>query len=257
VEHVEGSGWKDFDVEEKLATAVSQQSCVVIGDGDAAAREQVVHVLEGMGFDVRQASTGVEALRLVRSDRPSAVLLDVALPEISGYQVCHMLRGEYGSALPILLLSSNRVESYDKTAGLLLGATDYLAKPFSPDELLARLTAHMRQSTAGKRNGSDGDMLTPSELRVLRMLASGVHTKVIARDLAITPKTVSVHIQNAMKKLEVPTRTQAVARAHQLGLVNGHGANVNGNGNHDEVHAHVAERPAPRRRRREPQRPAA
>ena len=257
MEHVEGSGWKDFDVEEKLVTAVSQQSCVVIGDGDAAAREQVVHVLEGMGFDVRQACTGVEALRLVRSDRPSAVLLDVALPEISGYQVCHMLRGEYGSALPILLLSSNRVESYDKTAGLLLGATDYLAKPFSPDELLARLTAHMRQSTAGKRNGSDGDMLTPSELRVLRMLASGVHTKVIARDLAITPKTVSVHIQNAMKKLDVPTRTQAVARAHQLGLVNGHGANVNGNGNHDEVHAHVAERPAPRRRRREPQRPAA
>jgi DNA-binding NarL/FixJ family response regulator len=257
VEHVEGSSWKDFDVEEKLATAVSQQSCVVIGDGDAAAREQIVHILEGMGFDVRQAGTGVEALRLVRSGRPSAVLLDVALPEISGYQVCHMLRSEYGSELPILLLSSNRVESYDKTAGLLLGATDYLAKPFSPDELLARLKAHMRQSIARKPNGSDGDMLTPSELRVLRMLASGVHTKVIARELAITPKTVSVHIQNAMKKLEVPTRTQAVARAHQLGLVNGHAANGNGNGSHDEVHAHVAERPPPRRRQREPQRPAA
>jgi len=246
-------------VEEKLATAVSQQTCVVIGDGDATAREQVVHVLEGMGFDVRQACTGVEVLRLVRSGRPGAVLLDVALPEVSGYQVCHMLRSEYGSELPILLLSSNRVESYDKTAGLLLGATDYLAKPFSPDELLARLKAHMRQSIARKPNGNDGDTLTPSELRVLRMLASGVHTKVIARDLAITPKTVSVHIQNAMKKLEVPTRTQAVARAHQLGLVNGHAVNGNGNGNgsHDEVHAHVAERPAPRRRRREPQRPAA
>ena len=181
-------------------TAVSPQSCVVIGDSDAAAREQVVHVLEGMGFDVRQAGTGVEALRLVRSGRPSAVLLDVALPEISGYQVCHMLRGEYGSDLPIVLLSSNRVESYDKTAGLLLGATDYLEKPFSPDELLARLKAHMRPSAAQKRNGSDGDTLTPSELRVLRMLASGVHTKVIAHELAITPKTVSVHIQNAMKK---------------------------------------------------------
>ena len=70
-------------------------------------------------------------------------------------------------------------------------------------------------------------------------------------------KTVSVHIQNAMKKLEVPTRTQAVARAHQLGLVNGHGANGNGNRNHDEVRAHIAERPARPRRHREPQRPAA
>lgn len=238
-------------------TAVSQQTCVVIGDGDAGAREQMVHILEGMGFDVRQADTGVEALSLVRSSRPSAVLLDVALPEISGYQVCHMLRGEYGSELPIVLLSSNRVESYDKTAGLLLGATDYLAKPFSPDELLARLKAHMRPAAAQKSNGNEGDSLTPSELRVLRMLASGVHTKVIAHELAITPKTVSVHIQNAMKKLEVPTRTQAVARAHQLGLVNSHGANGNGNGNHDEVHAHIVERPARPRRHREPQRPAA
>jgi DNA-binding NarL/FixJ family response regulator len=244
-------------------TAVSEQSCVVIGDGDPSAREEIVDVLEGMGFDVRQADTGVEALRLVRSGRPSAVLLDVALPEISGYQVCHMLRGEYGSELPIVLLSSNRVESYDKTAGLLLGATDYLEKPFSPDELLARLKAHMRQSDARTPSGNDGDTLTPSELRVLRMLASGVHTKAIARDLAITPKTVSVHIQNAMKKLEVHTRTQAVARAHQLGLVNGHDGNGNGNGNHhgnhDDVHAHIAERPARARRHRsrEPQRPAA
>lgn len=230
------------------------EGCVVIGDADAAARAPIVRVLEGMGFDVRQAETGTEALRLVRSGRPGAVLLDVALPEISGYQVCHMLRNEYGSELPILLLSSNRVESYDKTAGLLLGATDYLAKPFSPDELLARLKAHTRQSAATTPNGNSGESLTPSELRVLRLLASGVHTKVIAAQLAITPKTVSMHIQNAMKKLEVHTRAQAVARAHQLGLVNGHAGSGNGNGNGD-VHAHVAERLP--RRRREPQRPAA
>ena len=220
---------------------------MVIGDADPEARAPLTRVLEGMGFDVREAETGPETLRLVRSQRPGAVLLDVALPEISGYQVLHTLRGEYGTDLPIVLLSANRHESYDKAAGLLLGATDYVAKPCAPDELLARLTAHMRPTAEPRVEGVDGETLTPSELRVLRLLASGEPTKSIAARLAITPKTVSMHIQNAMRKLGVHTRTQAVARAHQLGLVNG-----NGNG---DFGAHALERPV--RRPREPQRPVA
>lgn len=68
--------------------------------------------------------------------------------------------------------------------------------------------------------------LTPCELRVLRLLASGMHTKAIAIELSITPKTVSMHIQNAMRKLGVHTRTQAVALAHQLGLVNASGSGL-------------------------------
>ena len=148
------------------------------------------------------------------------MLLDVALPGISGYQVCQMLRSEYGVELPILLLSADRTEPHDLAAGLLLGADDYIAKPFEPSELLARVTAHTRASQPAAA-GSRAANLTPSELRVLCLLADGMHTKTIAAELSIAPKTVGMHINNAMKKLGVHTRTQAVALAHQLGLVDG------------------------------------
>jgi DNA-binding NarL/FixJ family response regulator len=192
--------------------------CVVVADPDARQLTTMSRLLRRIGFDVIEATTGPEALELARSMRPAAVLLEVALPEISGYQVCKMLRDEYGPDLPILLLSVDRLEPYDRAAGLLLGADDLCAKPFAPDLLLARIKRNMRP--AAETSGSElMPRLTPSELRVLRLLAAGVHTKVIAIELSITPKTVSMHINNAMKKLDVHTRTQAVALAHQLRLI--------------------------------------
>jgi DNA-binding NarL/FixJ family response regulator len=194
--------------------------CVVVADPDARQRTAMSRLLRRIGFDVIEATTGPEALEVVRSMRPVAVLLEVALPEICGYQVCKMLRDEYGPDLPILLLSADRLESYDKAAGLLLGADDQCAKPFAPDALLSRLKRDMRPASEALTNrGELASRLTPSELRVLRLLAAGVHTKVIAVELSITPKTVSMHVQNTMKKLDVHTRTQAVALAHQLRLI--------------------------------------
>ena len=105
---------------------------VVVGDADAKARALTARLVERLGFEACEAATGEEALELVRAVRPAAVLLDVALPGISGYQVCQMLRGEYGAELPILLLSEDRTEPHDLAAGLLLGADDYIAKPFEP-----------------------------------------------------------------------------------------------------------------------------
>jgi DNA-binding NarL/FixJ family response regulator len=193
---------------------------VVLGDGDPATRARVADLLRSVGFDVREAEKGTEALQLARTARPTVVLLDVALPENSGYQVCHILRSEFGPALPILLFSADRLEPHDKAAGLLLGADDYFAKPLASEELLARVQAHARHATPMPADGA-AVTLTPSELRVLRLLAGGQHTKGIASELAISPKTVSMHIHNAMKKLEVHSRTQAVALAHRLGLVDG------------------------------------
>jgi two-component system nitrate/nitrite response regulator NarL len=205
------------------AERARQIGCVIVADADAKARTAAAGLLRRVGFDVREVGTGTEALEVARSVRPVAVLLDVALPEISGYQVCHILRGEYGAGLPILLLSAGRLKSHDRAAGLLLGADEYLSKPFLPDELLARIKSHRPASRAQATNGngeqSVAAKLTPSELRVLRLLAGGAHTKSIATELSIAPKTVSMHIQNAMGKLGVHTRTQAVVLAHQLGLV--------------------------------------
>lgn len=76
------------------------------------------------------------------------VVLDVNIPGISGYEICRRLRDEFGPALPILFLSGERTESFDKVAGLLVGGDDYLVKPFSPDELVARV-----QKLAGRAQG--------------------------------------------------------------------------------------------------------
>jgi DNA-binding NarL/FixJ family response regulator len=195
---------------------------VVLADPDAGHRVATSRLLQRIGFDVLEATTGTEALELARSTRPAAVLLEVALPQISGYQVCKMLRDEYGPDLPILLLSTDRLEQYDRAAGLLLGADDYCAKPFAPDALLASINRHTRPAAGAVTSGEVTPRLTPSELRVLRLLAEGVHTKVIAVELSITPKTVAMHVQNTMKKLGVHTRTQAVALAYQLRLIDSH-----------------------------------
>jgi DNA-binding NarL/FixJ family response regulator len=191
---------------------------VVVGDADARARGMTARLVERLGFETCEAATGEMALELSRTRRPAAVLLDVALPGISGYQVCQMLREEYGAELPILLLSKDRTEPHDRAAGLLLGADDYIAKPYEPSELMARVTAHTRASLSTVNRGRAAN-LTPSEHRVLCLLAEGVDTKTIAAKLSITPKTVATHINNAMQKLDVHTRAQAVALAHQLGLV--------------------------------------
>ena len=195
---------------------------VVVGEPDPDARDLIVRLLSVTGHEVHPVATGTEALEATRELRPEAVLLEVALPEISGYQVCHMLRNEHGDGLSILLLSSTRTEPFDLAAGLLLGANDYIAKPFSPDELVARVLAH----THGRANHHSGRAallaaLTPSEQRVLRLLAEGMSTKGIAAELSITTKTVGMHIHNAMKKLDVHSRSQAVALAHRLGVVDG------------------------------------
>jgi DNA-binding NarL/FixJ family response regulator len=202
--------------------ARASERCVV-GDADGESRALIADLLAQVGLDVLEARTGPESLEHARRARPAAVLLDVALPEISGYQVCHILRGEYGPDLPIVLLSRDRTEPHDKVAGLLIGADDYVTKPFAPAELLARLEARLRASAPRRvdRRADAISTLTPAELRVLRLLAGGKGAKEIAHALSIAPKTVAMHIHNAMRKLDVHTRTQAVVLAHQLGLVDG------------------------------------
>jgi len=194
--------------------------CVVVADRDPDTRALVSRLLERAGLTALQATSGDEALTLVRERQPAVVLLEIALPELSGYEVCHQLRAEYGRELAIIFLSGERTEPHDRVAGLLLGADDYITKPFDPGELLARVRALARRPALSPHQEQPTALaqLTASETKVLRLLAQGLGTKEIAHQLAIAPKTVGMHIHNAMKKLGVHSRTHAVVLAHRLGL---------------------------------------
>jgi two-component system, NarL family, nitrate/nitrite response regulator NarL len=193
-------------------------SFILIVDGDPAAGQEVADLLGGVGFEARTETSGEDALAVARGRQPLAVLLEVRLPGVSGYEVLRELRHRYGERLPIMFVSGERVESFDRVAGLLLGADDYVVKPFAPDELIARVRRLVF------RAGSDdpgvlGTKLTRREQQVLQLLASGLTQQQIANQLVVSSSTVGSHIEHVLEKLGVHSRAQAVALALRSGLV--------------------------------------
>jgi DNA-binding NarL/FixJ family response regulator len=201
---------------------------ILVVDRNAGTRSRVVGLLERMGYETDQAQNGREALEAARQAQPALVLLEVNLADVSGYEVCRELRDRFGDDIAIIFLSGDRTEPYDRVAGLLLGADDYIVKPFDEGELLARVRGALRHSAAPQENGSEGDSaaeaLTNREREVLKLLARGLTQAEIAEQLFISPKTVGGHIQRILEKLDVHSRAQAVALAHEHGLadVEGH-----------------------------------
>jgi two-component system OmpR family response regulator len=189
-------------------------------DDDAPTRELVRDLLDHAGCTVHEFATAREALEAARSERPELVILEVCLPDMCGYEVCRELRDLFGEALPVIFVSGTRVDPIDRIAGLLVGADDYVVTPFVPDELLARVRALLRRATPpAPPQPAVGSDLTRRELEVLRLLAEGREQREIARELFISPKTVSTHTQNVFRKLGVRNRAQAVAAAYQLDFV--------------------------------------
>jgi DNA-binding response OmpR family regulator len=119
---------------------------ILVVDDEPTLREALVEALETDGFRVVAAADGREALTLFRSERPDLVLLDLMLPELSGIEVCRIIRAESG--VPIVMLTAKDSE-LDKVVGLELGADDYVTKPFSLRELTARIRALFRRADAG------------------------------------------------------------------------------------------------------------
>jgi two-component system response regulator MprA len=123
---------------------------ILVVDDDRAVRESLRRSLSFNGYSVALAQDGVEALDLISSDRPDAVVLDVMMPRLDGLEVCRQLRST-GDDLPILVLTARDSVS-ERVAGLDAGADDYLPKPFALEELLARMRALLRRTTP-----DDGD----------------------------------------------------------------------------------------------------
>jgi DNA-binding NarL/FixJ family response regulator len=196
-----------------------QDTCgrIVIVDSDLRMSAAVSGLLEQAGHVVSVATSAMDALASVREEWPRLVLLEVALNGVSGLELCHELREEYGPALPIMFVSGRGADPMERVTGLLVGADDYLTMPFLPDELLARVRALTRRSQPSA--AARAVRLTPRELEVLELMAEGLGQAEIAGRLVVSPKTVGNHIAHVLWKLGVHSRAQAVAFAFREHIV--------------------------------------
>jgi DNA-binding response OmpR family regulator len=201
---------------------------VLVVDDEPIVREVVVRYLSRDGYRTLEAADGLEARRLVTNHEPDLVVLDLMLPGMDGLALCRWIRSEY--ELPVIMLTA-RTEEADRIVGLELGADDYVTKPFSPRELVARVKTVLRRAspTATTRNqieaGSlvinaasrdvtrDGELLrlTVKEFDLLWFLASH-QRQVFSRDqlmdrvwgyeAAYDTGTVTVHVRRLREKIE-------------------------------------------------------
>lgn len=195
----------------------TELSLVLVIEDDPVVLELMNVILTEAGVPVASASTGEEALKVARARRPSVALIDVHLPGMCGYETCRALREQFGEALAVIFVSGERTESFDRVAGLLLGADDYLTKPFATDELVARVRRLLHRTPTPPRQQTCG--LTKRESEILSLLARGMHQSGISTYLRIRPKTVGTHIEHILFKLGVQSRAQAVGVAYRDGLI--------------------------------------
>jgi DNA-binding response OmpR family regulator len=143
---------------------------VLVVEDDLTLRETLEYNLVRQGYEVHTSADGRAALQIARQERPDLILLDVMLPGLDGFEVCRVLRQEMSA--PILMLTA-RDEEVDKVVGLEIGADDYMTKPFSMRELLARVKAQLRrvrltreEATAAEDGMVEGEKLTVGDLTI-------------------------------------------------------------------------------------------
>ncbi len=210
----------------------SGQKILVVED-EPDIRKLVQYNLAQEHFKVLEAEDGEQALKIVQRDKPNLLILDLMLPGLSGLELCRILRDRSDTAkLPILMLPAKAGET-DRVLGLEMGADDYLTKPFSPRELVARVRAILRRAASAAeteplpaydRGGLKIDFttyevfargknikLTLKEFELLRFLVQNPN-RVLSRDQLldrvwggetfVTPRTVDVHIRRLRKAIE-------------------------------------------------------
>jgi DNA-binding response OmpR family regulator len=207
-----------------------KKGTILIIDDEKDLIELVRYNLEKDGFDVIAATDGQSGLEVVKKHRPDLVMLDLMMPGLDGLQVCQQLRGDpRSSRIPVIMLTAKATEA-DRVVGLELGADDYITKPFSPREVVARIKAVLRRSTAhpdARQVISSGDLaidlsghevnykgqrisLTATEFRILEFLAARpgrvfsrdeIIDAALGNETAVFDRTVDVHITAIRRKL--------------------------------------------------------
>jgi two-component system alkaline phosphatase synthesis response regulator PhoP len=210
-------------------------STILVVEDEPDIRKLVQYNLAQERYKVLEAEDGEQALKLLQRTKPNLVILDLMLPGMSGLELCRLLREHQETAqLPILMLTAKAGEA-DKIVGLELGADDYLAKPFSPREMVARVRAILRRSEAaadGPAIYEKGPLridfatyevfargknikLTLKEFELLRFLTQNPNRvlnrdqlldRVWGGDTFVTPRTVDVHIRRLRQAIEKDDR---------------------------------------------------
>ncbi|MGA2639957.1 MAG: response regulator transcription factor [Spirochaetia bacterium] len=204
---------------------------VLVVDDEPKITEVLGSYLRNAGYSPLSAASGVEALAVFERERPALVILDLMLPDLSGEEVCRKLRAR--SRVPIIMLTA-KVEDSDAVKGLQLGADDYITKPFSPKQLIARVEAVLRRSSdidspaARVLSFNDDDLLiddaagtvrkagttvpiTPREFRLLRLFAGNpgrvfsreeLISRALGDDFEGSDRTIDAHVKNLRQKIE-------------------------------------------------------
>ncbi|KEK23019.1 response regulator transcription factor [Bacillus gaemokensis] len=204
---------------------------ILIADDEMEIADLIAIHLEKEGYRVVKASNGKEAIQVIQSQVIDLVILDIMMPEMDGYEVTRQIRGQYH--MPIIFLSA-KTSDFDKVTGLVIGADDYMTKPFTPIELVARVNAQLRRFLKLNQPKPDNKFvlevgglviypdqrtvslygehieLTPKEFDILYLLAShpkkvynveNIFQQVWAEDYYEGGNTVMVHIRTLRKKL--------------------------------------------------------
>lgn len=170
------------------SAASLRQHILVVEDDDEIA-VMLAELLQENGFAVRTVSTGQDVNAAFQDQRPDLIVLDVMLPGEDGFSVCRRLRRD--TDIPIIMLTA-RTNEVDRVVGLEIGADDYVTKPFSTRELVARIRAHLRRQTAGQaRNGSEAQTRVPPNVRAFHF--TGWRLEPAARQL-FNPSNVRISL---------------------------------------------------------------
>lgn len=218
---------------------------ILVVEDDAAILRGLTDNLRFEGYEIFSTRAGDEGLRLLLEEEPDLVILDIMLPVLSGFDVCRRARRQ-GKMMPILMLTA-RAQEMDRVMGLDLGADDYVTKPFSIPELLARVRALLRRANAGAalpervsfgdvtvefesyvaRKGEEMVHLSPKEFGVLRLLVAREGDVVSRTDLLHevwgydcfpTTRTVDNHLASLRSKLEEdPANPRHLLTVHGVG----------------------------------------
>lgn len=219
---------------------MTQQPCVLLVEDEGAQREVLTYNLESEGFRVVSAETGDEAMLMVAEESPDLMVLDWMLPNVSGIEICRRVKADPDTRhIPIIMLSA-RSDEGDRVRGLETGADDYVVKPYSVVELMARVRTQLRRTrptTMGERlsfqdiildsgehrvfRGGQALHLGPTEFRLLSTLMERpgrvwtreqLLDRVWGRDIYVDTRTIDVHVGRLRKALMIhggddPVRT--------------------------------------------------